>query len=253
MSDATPRPDVLTRTRELSAAGISLNEIARKLQAEQYPTQRGGRWYPQQVKNLLNSPRPSSAFLVPCAVCGRLTASKYGICHTGVRGACRRAYANTSRETLNPRVPTQPCANCGRPTRSDLGVCGRPSCRNERMRVFRAGLELGSSVYAVWFPSPSILKIGFSAATVDSIFTGAARVRAKRRNWDTKGSRCIWKQPGDTRTEAWMQATLAFRWRPAYNETSGRICEWFAVHHLYVEEIARALDGVYRLVPPDLT
>jgi hypothetical protein len=122
------------------------------------------------------------------------------------------------------------------------------------MRVFRAGQKGAPSVYAVWFPAPLILKIGFSKNTTDSIFEGSARRRARNRSWDVEGSRCIWKQPGDTRTEAWMQATLAFRWLPAYRETSGRISEWFSVPgFLTADEVVTVLGGLYRLVPPDRT
>lgn len=251
MINATARPDVLARARELQASGASLNAIARVLQAEKYPTLRGGSWYAQQVKNLFNSRRPSSAFLVPCTACGRLTSSKYGICH---RPPCRRAYVNLSREILKPRVPTVPCESCGRPTRSALlPVCGRLSCRNERMRLVRADQKGTTSVYAVWFPVPCILKIGFSSSTADTVFESSARVRAKNRDWDIKGSRCIWKQPGDMRTEAWMQATLAFRWHPAFSQKYSRICEWFSVPAiLVVDEVVAVLAGIYRLVPADL-
>jgi hypothetical protein len=70
---------------------------------------------------------------------------------------------------------------------------------------------------------------------------------------DGGDGRCIWKRPGDTRTEAWIQSTLAFRWLSPFKATDGRLCEWFTVPRLAVEEITEVLDGIYRLVPPDLT
>jgi hypothetical protein len=107
-------------------------------------------------------------------------------------------------------------------------------------------------VYAVWFPSPRILKVGFTKHTGGSRVVCDVRGRAKERNWDITAARSIWQQPGDTRTEAWMQSTLAFRWPPAFKERGGRICEWFAVPELAVEEITETVDSIYRLVPPDL-
>src|SRR5690348_7454355 len=136
MSNGTARLDVLTRARGLRDDGLSYEAIARMLQAEGYPTQRGGKWNARGASSLLNGPHPHAAFLVPCSVCGDLTASKYGVCHD--RPECRRVYANTSYEVLRQKVPRVPCGACGRPTKSDLGICGRLSCRNERMRLVRA-------------------------------------------------------------------------------------------------------------------
>src|ERR1035441_9061477 len=65
-------------------------------------------------------------------------------------------------------------------------------------------------------------------------------------------SRCVWKYPGDTRTEAWMQSTLAFRWRAAFEQKHSRICEWFLVPDLTEAEIVGVLDGIYGLVPADM-
>lgn len=108
-------------------------------------------------------------------------------------------------------------------------------------------------MYAVWFPSPCILKVGFSTYKTGLRFVASARSRARERNWDTAGSAPIWKRPGDNRTEAWIQATLSFRWRSPFHAGDGRLCEWFTVHHLTVEEVTGVLDSTYRLVPPDLT
>jgi hypothetical protein len=107
------------------------------------------------------------------------------------------------------------------------------------------------SVYGVWFPSPQVLKVGFTLNTSSARFVGSARPRAELRGWDTEGSSCIWRVAGDTRVEAWMQATLAFRWRRTY-ERGTRLCEWFLVPGLTEEEIAGVLDEVYGLVPVDL-
>lgn len=251
MEDDTSRPDVLARARQLRGGGLSYEVIARTLQAEGYPTQRGGKWVGRGTSSLLNGPHPHAAFLAPCSVCGDLTASKWGVCHD--RPECVRVYLSVSTEHQRKRHPTKPCESCGQPTTSVLGVCSRLPCRNEHARLQHAAHRDGSSVYAVWFPSPCILKIGFSSSTADTVFESSARVRAKNRDWDIKGSRCIWKQPGDTRTEAWMQATLAFRWRPAFSQKHSRICEWFSVPAiLTVDEVVTALAGVYRLVPADL-
>jgi hypothetical protein len=125
--------------------------------------------------------------------------------------------------------------------------------RNEIVRRQRQRQKGEPSVYAVRFPAPGVLKVGFTTDTQDSIFVGVARTRAKRRGWEPEGSSCIWKQPGDLRTEAWMQATLAFRWRPAFEQVHSRICEWFSVPDLLEEEIAGALDSIYRVLPADLT
>ena len=249
MLNGTPRPDVLTRARELRDGGSSYEAIARVLQAEQYPTLRGGKWVARGALALLKAPHPHSAFLVPCAECGQMTSSKYGICH---RTPCVAAYLRLSTEPQRKRHPTKPCESCGQPTTSVLGICGRLTCRNARRRRERTAQKGAPSVYALWFPSPFILKVGFSKNTTVSIIAASARIRARRRGWDTQGSRCIWQQPGDTRTEAWMQATLAFRWQSGYRETSGRICEWFQVADLTAEEIAGVLDSIYEMVPADL-
>jgi hypothetical protein len=106
-------------------------------------------------------------------------------------------------------------------------------------------------VYGIWFPAPRVLKVGFTLNTSSARFVGSARKKAVQRGWDTEGSTCIWRNPGDTRVEAWMQATLAFRWRRV-DEQANRLCEWFRVPALTVEEMAEVLDEVYGLVPPDL-
>lgn len=252
MPEAMPHPDVLTRARELRDSGATFVAIAAALQAEQYPTGRGARWNGTSAFSLLTVRHPHAAFLAPCTVCGDLTSSKYGICVA--TPACNRAYQRQRWAALRPEdtSTSKPCTSCGRPTVAEGGVCARPSCWNAYQRERTASQGGGSSVYAVWLPSPRILKLGFSAYTASSKVVCGVRGRAKERNWDTAGDRCIWMQPGDTRTEAWMQATLAFRWRAAFEEKGGRICEWFAVPELTVKEITEVVDGIYRLVPPDL-
>jgi hypothetical protein len=107
-------------------------------------------------------------------------------------------------------------------------------------------------VYAVWFPVPRVLKVGFTTHTQDSIFVSVARRKAVRRGWDGRGSSCIWKQPGDVRTEAWMQATLSFRWWPAFEQKHNRVCEWLQIPDLPVAEVVGVLDETCRLVPADV-
>jgi hypothetical protein len=226
----------------------------------------------------------------PCSICGLPTRSKLPVC--GRQGECQAEYSRLARGAAPGAVQrradllarTRPCSICGKPTASKLGVCTRlGECRTENLRLGtreRRGAELGPkvqrvpmtrerrneqvrrqrqtqkgmpSVYAVWFPAPRILKVGFTTDTQNSIFTGTARTRAKRRNWDTEGASCIWRQPGDTRTEAWMQATLAFRWQAAFEQKHTRICEWFQVPDLTEDAIVTVLDEAYGQVPADLT
>lgn len=110
-----------------------------------------------------------------------------------------------------------------------------------------------SSIYAVWFPIPQGLKVGFSTDTFDSLLVRQARRRAARRGWDTGGCRCIWRQPGDLRTEAWIQATLSFRWAAGFEQRDSRISEWFRIFGHADEEVVKVLDAVYELVPADVT
>jgi hypothetical protein len=132
-----------------------------------------------------------------------------------------------------------------------LQATGYRDRRNEVVRRRRQAQKGEPSVYAVWFPIPQGLKVGFTTDTNNSIFVCLARRKAVRRDWDAGDSRCIWKQPGDMRTEAWIQATLAFRWLAAFEQRDSRICEWFQVPGLAETEIATLLDEVYRLVPAD--
>jgi hypothetical protein len=189
----------------------------------------------------------------PCSICGQPTRSRLRVCARP--GKCATEYNRLlAREARGSdlRTPAHLCSLCGQPTTSNFQVCSGPSCINEYRRLERVAQKGTSSVYAVWFPDPQVLKIGFTVHTTDSIFTCVARRRAERRDWDIEGSRCIWKQPGDLRTEAWVQSTLAFRWLAAF-EQKHRICEWFQVPDLAEVEIVDVLDGIYELVPADLT
>jgi hypothetical protein len=251
MVNATARPDVLTRARELRAKQYTFAAIAEVLQGERYPTERGAAWAAGQVCGMLKSQSTHAASLAPCELCGDMTVSKCGICTR--RPECKRAYLRKTWESKKPEDTSKPCASCGRPTKSTHEVCARPSCLNEYARARTAVASGAPSVYAVWLPVPSILKVGFSKHTSGSRIACATRDRARNRGWDATGSWCIWQKPGDTRTEAWMQATLSFRWRPPFHAGDGRLCEWFTVYHLTVEEVTEVLDSTYRLVPPDLT
>lgn len=175
--------------------------------------------------------------------------------------------------SLSPGPDYHPCSICGQPTDSAFPVCTRRNgqCdveyrrlrapavdkerRNEAVRRYRARRRRQSlpSVYGVWIPTAQVLKVGFTTHKNDSPFVCSARTRAERHGWDSDGSSCIWKQPGDTRVEAWMQATLSFRWRPAFEQKHSRICEWFQLPGLTEAAIVAVLDELYGQVPADLT
>jgi hypothetical protein len=250
MTKAKARPNVLTRARELRARQYTVAAIAEVLNAEQYQTARGGAWAKSQVWSMLRCPKPNVASLAPCTECGFPTSSKYGICHDA---ACRNAYQSKWHESRKPEDTRKSCTSCGQLTYSALDVCARPSCINAYARATRAASGGAPSLYAVWFPTPSILKVGFTKHSSSSRIAGFTRSRAKKRGWDTEGSSCFWQRPGDNRAEAWIQATLSFRWRSPFHASDGRLCEWFTVYHLTVEEITEVLDCTYQLVPPDLT
>jgi hypothetical protein len=216
----------------------------------------------------------------PCLVCGAPTSSALGVCRRtpACTAECSRLMRQQYPERRNEYVrryraklakperpqglkkpepvirPAHPCASCGRPTRSASPVCSRSPCVNEYRRLERVGQQRfrASFVYGVWFPAAHVLKVGFTSHVTDSPFVCSARTRAERRKWETAGSGRIWKQPGDLRTEAWMQATLAFRWEPPFEQKQGRLCEWFAVPGLTGREVAAVLDEMYQLVPVPL-
>lgn len=161
------------------------------------------------------------------------------------------------------------CSMCGQPTKSRYAVCNREGSpcrveyqrlwaldqdkahRNEVARRYHRNQKTDPFVYAVLFPVPGVLKIGLTTSSSAALYVGIARQGAKKRSWEIAGSSCIWKQAGDVRTEAWMQATIAFRWPGAYSKHQNRICEWFDVSGLPAESIAAALDRIYRKVPVD--
>ena len=125
--------------------------------------------------------------------------------------------------------------------------------RNARVREHRASrAEYRSpSVYAVWFPAAGVIKIGYTAHETSGPFVAVARHRALVRGWPTDNCLCIWRKPGDLRAESWIQATLAFQWRPAYPQAAPRMCEWFDVAGMPGPRIVRTLDDVYQHVPVD--
>lgn len=226
------------------------------------------------------NPARAGKFKPPCLACGQPTASALGVCQRTHACAAeynrlmyqqhperRNEYVRRYREKLpkperpqKPKKPepvirpTHPCTSCGQPTASASPVCSRSSCVNEYRRLERVGQQRirASFVYGVWFPAVHVLKVGFTTHVNDSPFVCVARSKAERREWETAGSRCIWKQPGEVRTEAWIQATLAFRWAHPFEQKQGRLCEWFAVPGLTEGEVVAALDEVYRLVPAPL-
>lgn len=239
MSDDTARPDAPDRARELRDAEVSASRIAEMLQTEGYLTVRVGPWTRSSVSWMLKSPAPRSFAEAPCLSCGRPTASKVGVC---ARPSCSAEYYR--------RMQRQ--AATSKPYRR---VADTPEAKGMRNAAVRRGHQKqrgSASVYAVWFPAPQVLKIGFTMHTQDSIFVCVARRKAVHRGWDSRESFCIWKQPGDVRTEAWMQATLSFRWWPAFEQKHNRVCEWLKVPILPEREIAGVLDEVYRLVPADV-
>lgn len=238
MTEATPRPDAVTRARELRDAEVPVGRIAEMLQSEGYLTVRGGPWTRRSVSWMLNSSAARSFVEAPCLSCGRPTASTVGVC---ARPSCVAEYYRRMQQQAPPK-PYRPVAD----TPEARGA------RNNAVRRSRQAQKGELSVYAVWFPKPQVLKVGFTGHTQNSIFVSVARRKAPKYGWDIRESSCIWKQPGDVRTEAWMQATLSFRWWPAFDQKHNRICEWLKVPGLPEKEIVGTLDEVYRLVPNDV-
>lgn len=151
------------------------------------------------------------------------------------------------------RKTIRPCEVCGTPTASRLGVCAaNRACINERRRRERTDQKGAPSVYAIWFPVPQVLKTGFTTDTADFIPVSVAANRVRKRGWASAGAQLLWRMPGDLRTEAWMQVTLAFRWQGAYAQVNLKICEWFDVTGIPEPEIIAVLDEVYKAVPVDL-
>jgi hypothetical protein len=65
------------------------------------------------------------------------------------------------------------------------------------------------------------------------------------------GSERVWHEPGDVRTEAFVQASVSFEWPNAIKGRQNRIGEWFHPS-VPVEQVITRLAEVYRRVPPDL-
>jgi hypothetical protein len=162
------------------------------------------------------------------------------------------------------------CSICGQPTKSRYAVCNRADspCRIEYQRLwaldqdkehrnavvrrYRRNQKQPPRVYGVLFPAAAVLKIGLTTSSSSALYTGIARRGARDRGWDVTGSSCIWSRPGDVRTEAWIQATLSFRWPPAFRKYQNRVCEWFDVSGVESDVVKTFLDEVYREVPVDL-
>lgn len=121
----------------------------------------------------------------------------------------------------------------------------------EAARRYRRGQKVAPFLYAVWFPAPAVLKIGCTTNRSASVYVGAARQGARRRGWSIEGSSRIWHEPGDERTEAFIQASLSFEWPGACAGRQLRLSEWFRPG-LPLGEVAARLAEVYRRVPPDL-
>lgn len=115
----------------------------------------------------------------------------------------------------------------------------------------RHGHAVSPFCYAVWFPAPAVLKVGCTTNRSAAVYTSAARQGARKRGWDTEGAARIWHEPGDERTEAYIQATLAFEWPGACTGRQLRLSEWFRPG-VPVEQVVSRLADVFRRVPPDV-
>lgn len=188
-----------------------------------------------------------------CSLCGQPTRSKYPVC--GRHNECQAEYvrlAQAEGRKTEAAKERQRRYLQGDTFKEHAKTDEYREHRNSATRRHRQNQKGEPSVYAVWLPSPQILKVGFTIHTNNSIFVSVARTRGGARGFDTTGISCIWRKPGDTRAESWIQATLAFRWRPAYEQKHNRICEWFGVSGLAAEGVIETLDEVYGLMPPDL-
>lgn len=158
-------------------------------------------------------------------MCGLPTSSKYGMCQRA--GACGREYRRLWARD------------------QDAGH------RNEVVRRYRLNHKVPSQVYAILFPLPEVLKVGLTSTDIPAVTMGSARMGARKRGWEVSGSTCIWREPGDVRAEAWMQATLSFRWPAAARLRQTRISEWFDVSALTVQEVTAVLAEIYEGLPVD--
>lgn len=161
----------------------------------------------------------------PCSICGRLTTGKYGMCQR-TDTPCSREYRRLwARDQSKER-------------------------RAEIVRQYRRSHRIAPCLYAVIFPVPVVLKVGLTTVA-PAISIGTVRIGARKRGWDAAGSSCIWTRPGDVRTEAWVQANLAFRWPGAFGKYQNRVCEWFNVAGLPLDDVVATLDEIYQGVPVD--
>lgn len=119
------------------------------------------------------------------------------------------------------------------------------------MVTVRRGHHVAPFCYAVFFPEPGIVKIGCTTNRSAPIYVSAARQAARARGWDADGAVRIWHEPGDERTEAFIQASLSFEWPGARTGRQLRLSEWFRPG-VPVDVITTRLAEVYRRVPPDL-
>lgn len=121
---------------------------------------------------------------------------------------------------------------------------------DDAARRYRRGRKVSPFCYAIWFPVPDVLKIGCTTIRSATVYVAAARQGARRRGWDTEGCSRCWHEPGDERTEAFIQASVSFEWPGACAGRQLRLSEWFRPG-IPVEQIVARLAAVYRKVPPD--
>jgi hypothetical protein len=95
------------------------------------------------------------------------------------------------------------------------------------------------SVYAVYFRSVGLLKVGYAT---QKHYLGAARAKGREVFGADDGER-IWLRPGDYRHESYIQSVLAFRY-PQPNHENRRICEWFRVGDMEISRLAAELDRI---------
>jgi hypothetical protein len=130
------------------------------------------------------------------------------------------------------RGPSESCPECRRLN------------RNAAQRDRFESSKFGPSVYAVYFPSVGLLKVGF---TTGPHYVGANRAKARESFGATDG-KSAWLRTGDYRTESFAQAWLAFRY-PQPDHDNGRLAEWFIVGDREPETLAAELDEILTHIP----
>lgn len=104
--------------------------------------------------------------------------------------------------------------------------------------------RLVPSVYAVYFPSAGLLKVGY---TTWKTYVHNAR-RTGRERFGAADGESIWRRPGDQRTEAFVQSHLAYQFtQPPSNDT--RMSEWFWVGSQMPFALAHRLDNILATIP----